>query len=106
MADYTVLKEIGERIRLRRKELKLTQEQLAELMDVSLQMISNLEQGKKAIRPENIIKLCSALESSADYILLGNTSDTEIIEFKEMFSALSYEDRKLLLSVAQRLANK
>ena len=69
MGDEKILQDIGYRINRRRKELGLTQENLAEKMDVSIQMISNLELGKKAIRPENLIKLCNSLNVSADYIL-------------------------------------
>ena len=42
------LKNIGARIVERRKELKFTQEQVAERMNVSVQMISNIERGNKA----------------------------------------------------------
>ena len=45
---------------------------IADLMDVSIQMISNLELGKKAIRPENLVKVCVILGVSADYILCLN----------------------------------
>ena len=51
-----------DRIMLRRKSLRLTQEELAEKIDVSTQMISNLELGKKAIRPENLAKVCDVLD--------------------------------------------
>ena len=71
MGDEKLLKEIGVRINARRKELGFTQEQLAEQMEVSIQMISNLELGKKAIRPENLVKLCSVLNISADYIFVA-----------------------------------
>lgn len=71
MSDNKVLIEMGERISKQRKSLKLTQEQLADTIGVSTQMISNLELGKKAIRPENLIKICSALGVSADYLLTG-----------------------------------
>ncbi len=37
------LEKIGVRIVERRKELQLTQEQIAERMNVSIQMISNIE---------------------------------------------------------------
>ena len=60
MGDEKILKEMGVRINARRKQLGLAQEQLAEQMDVSIQMISKLEQGKKAITPENLIRLCAA----------------------------------------------
>lgn len=45
---------MGMRISGRRKELNLTQEKLAERMGVSLQTISCIELGKKAIRPETL----------------------------------------------------
>ena len=43
---------------VRRKSLRMTQEELAEKLGVSTQMISNLELGKKAIRPDNLAKVC------------------------------------------------
>ena len=57
--DNYILDEIGKRISERRKLMRLTQEQLAEQMDVSIQMISNLERGVKAIRIDN--KPCCGL---------------------------------------------
>ena len=71
MGNDEILRAMGERIMARRKQLRMTQEELADRMDVSTQMISYAEQGRKAIRPENLIKLCAALDISADYILKG-----------------------------------
>ena len=96
MGDDKLLKEIGARINARRKELGLTQEMLAEQMEVSVQMISNLELGKKAIRPENLVKLCNVLRVSADYILRGVRSDAEICDFMEKYARLSVENQALL----------
>ena len=96
MGDEKLLKEMGARISGRRKELNLTQEALAEKMDVSIQMISNLELGKKAIRPENLIKVCDALGVSADYILRGSCSEGETHDFMTAFGALPYEKQMLL----------
>lgn len=71
MSAEQLLKEMGERIYTRRRTLGFTQETLAEQMNVSPQMISNLELGKKAIRPENLKRLCQVLNVSADSILMG-----------------------------------
>ena len=71
LGNDEILRNMGERIMTRRKQLRMTQEELADRMDVSTQMISYAEQGRKAIRPENLIKLCAALDISADYILTG-----------------------------------
>ena len=64
--DNYILEEIGKRISERRKLMRLTQEQLAEQMDVSIQMISNLERGVKAIRIDNLIRLSQTLNISTD----------------------------------------
>ncbi len=65
------LLEIGNRIRKWRSLKGYTQEQVAELMDVSVQMYSNLERGRKAIRIENLVSLCRVMDVSIDYILTG-----------------------------------
>ncbi len=70
-----LLNQMGLRLVTRRKQLHLTQEELAERADMTTQTISTAETGKKALRPENIIKLCAALDISTDYLLLG-TIDT------------------------------
>ena len=66
-----LLNQMGKRLVARRKQLRLTQEELAERADMTTQTISTAETGKKALRPENIIKLCATLDISTDYLLLG-----------------------------------
>ena len=53
----------------------MTQEELAEKAGITPQTVSSAELGKKALRPENIIRVCSALDISTDYLLLGKVSD-------------------------------
>lgn len=89
MGNEEILKGIGERIMARRKQLRITQEELADRMDVSTQMISYAEQGRKAIRPENLIKLCSALDISADYILTGAAAGRECERIAAKLAGLS-----------------
>ncbi len=106
MANESFLKDMGTRINLRRKELHITQETLAEKMDVSIQMISNLELGKKAIRPENLSKLCDILDVSADYILSGRLSARETDCFIDKYSRLSIDDRSIIDCLTDRLLNE
>ena len=103
MGDEKLLKEIGGRINARRKELGLTQEMLAEQMEVSVQMISNLELGKKAIRPENLVKLCEVLNVSADYVLRGLRTEFETAGFMKKYTRLSVENQQLLEKLAENL---
>lgn len=83
------LKKIGVRIVERRKELKLTQEQIAERMNVSIQMISNIERGNKAIRIDNLIKLCDILQTSTDYILTGERTNNDFDNLTRKISQLT-----------------
>lgn len=76
MSGDNFLKNMGQRILARRKTLGLTQDDLAEMIGVTPPMISNLEQGKKAIRPDNLAKVCKALGLNADFVLYG--ADTQI----------------------------
>lgn len=101
MKDEVFLKEMGERIYTRRKSLKMTQECLADKMNVSVQMISNLELGKKAIRPDNLAKLCSALRISADYILTGHSASNMHDELCEKIRTLSDEKISLINNLVE-----
>ena len=88
MVKDEFLRTMGIRIATRRKELALTQEQLAEKMGISLQSVSCIELGKKAIRPENLANLCIVLNISADYILLGKRSENQTIDTINKLSSL------------------
>lgn len=96
MNDINFLKAMGQRIMIRRKALRLTQEELAEKLGVSTQMISNLELGKKAIRPENLAKLCNTLELSADFILSGSNISTNIDTVTEKLLQLTDEELRII----------
>ena len=82
----------------------MTQESLAERMDVSLQMISNLELGKKAIRPENMVKLRRALGVSADYILFGKRSGEELSQLLESYGRLPSDIQCIIAQLIEALS--
>ncbi len=84
--------DMGSRISKRRKELQMTQEQLAEAMNLSLQSISCIELGKKGIRPENLLNLCQCLDVSADYILKGERTPKQLEGIFLKLKALSDDD--------------
>lgn len=84
-----LLKGMGSRLTARRKQLRLTQEELAERADMTTQTISTAETGRKALRPANIVKLCKALEISADHLLFGETSSGDVLILSDKVSQLS-----------------
>ena len=94
--DNYILEEIGKRISERRKLMRLTQEQLAEQMDISIQMISNLERGVKAIRIDNLIRLSQTLNISTDYILTGKQTTDDLVTLADQISQLGESQRKMI----------
>ena len=55
MAATQVLVEMGERLRRQRKKMKLTQEETAELLEISTTFMGEIERGnKKAFHRKNI----------------------------------------------------
>ncbi|RRJ64660.1 XRE family transcriptional regulator [Paenibacillus oralis] len=66
--DYS---QIGKRIKRVRENRGLTQEVLAEKLDVSNAYISKIERGKTAINLDRLSQLCVVLEESPEYILSG-----------------------------------
>ena len=101
------LKKIGVRIANRRKELKFTQEQIAEHMNVSIQMISNIERGNKAIKIDNLLKLCDILQISTDYILTGKRTNADYGHLASKIAQLPESDCKMIeMLVDYRLNEK
>lgn len=65
--------QIGIRVKQAREKAGLTQERLAELLDVTAQYISGVERGAVGLSVPILIQLCSVLLVSSDFILLGGT---------------------------------
>ena len=100
MTDEEInLMEIGKRITERRKKLGMTQEMLAEKGDLTPQFVSYAESGKRAMRPENVIKLAKALEVSADYLLTGDIADKDLLILSDKMRKLSPEMLRIVESI-------
>lgn len=68
--------EIGKRISNLRKEQHMTQEQLAEKLDISIKHCSCVERGMASLSLERFIDLCDILDTNLDYLIRGETSDS------------------------------
>lgn len=75
---------IGEKIAFLRKRKGLTQEQLAEILEVSRQSVSRWEINIAFPETEKLLKLSRLLECSIDFLL--NDKDTDDLDFKPNFS--------------------
>lgn len=64
-------KEMGTRIKTRRKELKIKQAELAETLNISNNHMSSIENGRQKPSLDTFIKICVNLNVTPDYLLLG-----------------------------------
>ena len=94
-----LLQQIGKRIIERRKKLGLTQEALAEKGDMTTQFVSYAESGKRAMRPENLLKISSALGVSADYILTGEIVDKDYLLLSDKMRKLTPFQLRLIENI-------
>ncbi len=62
---------IGRRLRARRRELGLTQEALAELVDISSSFVGHIERAEKIPSVETLARLSLCLRVSMDYLIMG-----------------------------------
>lgn len=60
------------RIRKAREDRGYTREKFAELLDVSVSYMAEVERGRTGISVKMLIKICSVLGLSADYVLFGD----------------------------------
>ena len=68
--------EFAERLKILRKQVKLTQAQIAEKLDISQQAYASWERGVKKPTQENLVKIAQILNVSVDY-LVGNSDNYE-----------------------------
>lgn len=77
---------LNQRIKLRRKNMRLTQSELAKRINVSPQVVSNWERSYTTPSSEDIKRLAEALDCTADF-LLGNTDDPDTVTPEEEFNS-------------------
>lgn len=99
--------DMGNRIRLRRNELKLKQSELAEQIDISTNHMSSIETGKQMPSMDIFIKLCEALRVTPDYLLLGSMHANNIpLNIAEKLQLCSQEDIELAKNVVELLVDR
>ena len=88
---------VGNKIRERRNFLKATQENLANDINVSASFISDIENGRRKMSLETMIKISIALKTSLDYFILDNVKDVKLknnIKYDELKNILGTVDEK------------
>lgn len=98
--DYTA---IGHRIRAQRKFLKITQESLAEQVDISNPHLSNIERGVTKVSLPTLVLIANALNKTIDYFLCESMPQAKTIYGKELRDILDGCDEKELRIMTETL---
>lgn len=101
----------GKRIKQLRQEMNLSQEQLAEKLNVSQNMIAKIECGLRRPSIDFLIELAEFFEISLHYIVLGTSKDAadkkrqieEVIEQIDQMMELLQNKKKELLQMKEKL---
>ena len=101
-----VLEVLGKNLKKARKKLKYTQEYVAEGVDISIDLLRNIENGRNIGSVPTLLNLCNFLKISP------NTLFAELLDFKEdtldttlinEFKKFSKKDRDVLKNVIVHL---
>ena len=101
----------GKRIKQLRQEMNLSQEQLAEKLNVSQNMIAKIECGLRRPSVDFLIELAEFFETSLHYIVIGTLEEAtdkkrqieEAIEQIDQMMELLQNKRKELLQMKEEL---
>ena len=102
--DYNI---IGERLKKARVEKNMTQEKLAEQLDVSIAFLSRIERGSSHINLKRLTEICGILGITQGEILNGvapESQDYLFREFAEILNSVSPQKQRLIYNIAKTIA--
>lgn len=88
--DYSL---IGQKIKIKRQESGMTQEELAEACNISYSYVGHIERGSRNLSLSTAIKISQVLSMSLDYLLL-DAIPTENALINSIFSEVGNHDKK------------
>jgi transcriptional regulator with XRE-family HTH domain len=91
---------VGDRIRDVREEMRMTQDRLADLTGLSKGFLSDVENNKRNIGAQNLLKIANVLGASVDFLLRGEVADVSAVEPVVIPPELSQAAQELELSYA------
>ena len=98
---------MGTRMKRRRKELKMSQAELAEKVNVSNNHISSIETGKQIPSLTTFVKICEQLDTTPDFLLLGSLHTDNLP--KNIYDALALCNKKdlpLIQDIVENFVSK
>ena len=97
---------LGKRIQMYRRKKNLTAEKFAEIIDVSVPYVRELERGAKTPSMRMFVAIANKLEVTADELLCDSiVMDEQMVlsEFNTLMNSCSREKSKIILAVINSL---
>ena len=102
--DYNI---IGQRIKQARLSKNLTQEDLAEQIDISVAFLSRVERGKAQLNLKRLIQIAEVLKIAPGYLLTGSniTSKDYLREdFRIILEKCTPEQQRLIYQISELIS--
>lgn len=97
-------KAMGKRIRDKRNELKLTQEKVAEMIDISPSHVGEIERGTSVCSVEVLVNLATVLDLNLDTLVKGINDKNADNAFSEILDTLFTERKDLYIRICENIA--
>ncbi len=101
--DYTAL---GKRIRMERVRLNLTQERLAECVNISTAYVGQIERGERSLTLDKLVSIARVLNVTVDYLLSDYVSvqdDNLALMWMQLTAGKCAEDKALIMDMLKVL---
>ena len=99
--------QFGQRMRLKRKEMHLTQSKLAEILGISNNHVSSIENGREKPSIDLLYKICEAINTTPDFLLLGSTRLNNVSQnIVDSLKLCSNEDLDIINEIVQLYVRK
>lgn len=93
---------IGNKIYQLRRSINMTQQELAEKVGISVTFLSEIENGRKSMSVDTLIKLSKGLQVSLDTIVFGKDAEDDMQkDVVSMMSTLPLEYNESILVIAR-----
>lgn len=101
LPDYSV---IGRRIRDARLDQHITQEQLADKLNLSIAYMSRVERGNSCVNLKRLTQIAEVLNVTPGYLLTGsNTASKDYLreDFRNVLDRCTPEQQKLIYQISE-----
>ncbi len=93
---------LGKRIKEERLKLNLTQEKLAESVDISTSYMGQIERGERNVTLDTLVRITNKLNVSIDYLLKDSIiidSDNSLNQIKQLFDGKSQSHKQMAVDI-------